>query len=82
MKPLFIVHLRIRLITFEKKSIEAYGSFHLEVQELNGQENRVYVRWKQTSIHKGEVDGFAPTGKTEVEITSAVYQEESKIEEY
>ncbi|OCT14310.1 polyketide cyclase [Paenibacillus pectinilyticus] len=57
-----------------REMIEAYGSFQLEIQELLAQEDRVYVRWKQTGTHIGEVDGYAPTGKTIIEIASAVYR--------
>lgn len=61
----------------------AYGSFDLQIQELLSQDDRVYVRWKQTGAHVGEVDGFAPTGKTVVEIASAVYRvAQGKIVEY
>jgi predicted ester cyclase len=66
-----------------REMLEAYGTFQLEVQELLSQENRVYVRWKQTGTHLGEVDGFPPTGKPIIEIASAVYRvEHEKIVEY
>ncbi|CAN7687535.1 ester cyclase [Paenibacillus sp. LjRoot56] len=66
-----------------REMLDAYGTFQLEVQELLAQEDRVYVRWKQTGTHIGEVDGFPPTGKPIVEIASAVYRvEDAKIVEY
>jgi predicted ester cyclase len=66
-----------------REMLEAYGNFQLEVQELLAQEDRVYVRWKQTGIHSGEVDGYLPTGKPIIEIASAVYRvEHGKIVEY
>jgi predicted ester cyclase len=66
-----------------REMLEAYGTFQLEVQELLSQDNRVYVRWKQTGTHLGEVDGFPPTGKPIIEIASAVYRvEHEKIVEY
>ncbi|MGO4494287.1 ester cyclase [Paenibacillus sp. 2RAB27] len=66
-----------------REMLDAYGTFHLEVQELLAQKDRVYVRWKQTGIHIGEVDGFLPTGKPIIEIASAVYRvEHGKIIEY
>ncbi|CAH1196369.1 hypothetical protein PAECIP111891_00853 [Paenibacillus allorhizoplanae] len=66
-----------------REMLDAYGTFQLEVQELLAQEDRVYVRWKQTGTHIGEVDGFSPTGKPIVEIASAVYRvEDAKIVEY
>ncbi|MBP1961724.1 ester cyclase [Paenibacillus aceris] len=66
-----------------REMIAAYGNFTLEVQELIAQNDRVYVRWKQSGTHIGEVDGFAPTGKTIIEIASAVYRvENEQIVEY
>lgn len=66
-----------------REMLDAYGTFQLEVQELLSQEDRVYVRWKQTGTHIGEVDGFSPTGKPIIEIASAVYRvENEKIVEY
>lgn len=66
-----------------REMIAAYGDFHLEVQELIAQDDRVYVRWKQTGTHIGEVDGFPPTGQTIIEIASAVYRiENERIVEY
>ncbi|MFC5453035.1 ester cyclase [Paenibacillus aestuarii] len=66
-----------------REMMDAYGAFQLEIQEIIAQENRVYVRWKQTGQHVGEVDGFAPTGRTVIEIASAVYRvEEGRIVEY
>lgn len=66
-----------------REMIAAYGSFQLEIQELMAQEDRVYVRWKQTGKHIGEVDGYPPTGKTIIEIASAVYRvEQERIVEY
>jgi len=66
-----------------REMIEAYGTFTLEVQEMISQEDRVYVRWKQTGTHVGQVDGFAPTGKPIIEIASAVYRvDQGKIVEY
>ncbi|NOU65017.1 ester cyclase [Paenibacillus sp. LMG 31461] len=66
-----------------REMLDAYGTFQLEVQELLAQEDRVYVRWKQTGIHIGEVDGYLPTRKPIIEIASAVYRvEHGKIAEY
>lgn len=66
-----------------REMIEAYGSFSLSIQEFLAQDDRVYVRWKQVGYHIGEVDGFSATGKSIVEIASAVYRvENSKIVEY
>lgn len=66
-----------------REMLDAYGTFQLEIQELLSQDDRVYVRWKQTGIHIGEVDGYPPTGKPIIEIASAVYRvEHDKIVEY
>ncbi|WNR43834.1 ester cyclase [Paenibacillus roseipurpureus] len=63
--------------------LEAYGAFSLTIQELLVQGDRVYVRWKQSGVHIGEVDGYSPTNKPVVEIASAVYRvENEKIVEY
>lgn len=60
-----------------------WGNFELEVQEMLAQDDRVYVRWKQTGKHVGVADGFAPTGLPVIEIASAVYRlENGKIAEY
>ncbi|UHA72730.1 ester cyclase [Paenibacillus sp. 481] len=62
---------------------DMFGDFVVEVQELIAQEQKVYVRWKQTGKHVGVVEGYAPTGKELVEIASAVYRvEDMKIVEY
>ncbi|WP_369902231.1 ester cyclase [Bacillus manliponensis] len=66
-----------------QEMLEAYGQFTVDIQELISQQNRVYVRWKQTGIHIGEVDGFEPTGLPVIELASAVYRvEDGKIVEY
>lgn len=57
-----------------REMLAAYGSFQVEIQELIAQDDRVYVRWKQTGTHIGEVDGFQPTRRTIIEIASAVYR--------
>lgn len=57
-----------------REMLAAYGPFQVETQELIAQDDRVYVRWKQTGTHIGEVDGFQPTGRTIIEIASAVYR--------
>lgn len=66
-----------------REMIDAYGTFQLQIEEFLASGDRVYVRWKQTGTHVGEVDGFAPTGKPVIEIASAVYRiEEGNIVEY
>jgi predicted ester cyclase len=66
-----------------REMIEVYGPFSLSIKEFLVQDDRVYVRWKQSGIHIGEVDGYTPTNKPVVEIASAVYRvENEKIVEY
>ncbi|AZN39073.1 ester cyclase [Paenibacillus albus] len=66
-----------------REMIEAYGAFQLQIEEFISSENRVYVRWKQTGTHVGEVDGYVPTGMPVIEIASAVYRVEAgRIAEY
>ncbi|MEH7463785.1 ester cyclase [Bacillus thuringiensis] len=66
-----------------QEMLDAYGAFTLEIQELFSQQDRVYVRWKQTGTHIGEVDGFQPTGLPIIQLASAVYRvEDGRIVEY
>ncbi|MCD5001830.1 ester cyclase [Enterococcus saccharolyticus] len=69
--------------THVKEMVAAYGHFSLDIQELLASENKVYVRWRQTGTHIGEVDGYQPTKRPIIEIASAVYKlENDKIIEY
>lgn len=66
-----------------REMIEAYGEFSLEILELLTQGDKVYVRWRQTGTHIGEVDGYSPTNLPVIEIASAVYRvENEQIAEY
>ncbi|WP_340400558.1 ester cyclase [Paenibacillus sp. FSL H8-0079] len=66
-----------------REMIEAYGEFSLEILELLTQGDKVYVRWRQTGTHVGEVDGYSPTNLPVIEIASAVYRvENERIAEY
>ncbi|WP_433750732.1 ester cyclase [Paenibacillus amylolyticus] len=66
-----------------REMIEAYGEFSLEIQELLTQGDKVYVRWRQTGTHVGDVDGHTPTNLPVIEIASAVYRvENERIAEY
>ncbi|MFL0377818.1 ester cyclase [Paenibacillus amylolyticus] len=66
-----------------REMIEAYGDFSLEIQELLTQGDKVYVRWRQTGTHIGEVNGYSPTNLPVIEIASAVYRvENERIAEY
>lgn len=52
-----------------------YGPFELEIQELLAEDQKVYVRWKQT--------GQTATNQTIIQLASAVYLvEKGKIAEY
>lgn len=63
--------------------LEIWGNFKIEVQEIFSNENKVYVRWKQSGKHRAEYDGYAPTNKEVIEVGSAVYRlENKKIVEY
>lgn len=62
---------------------DSWGNFKIEIQELISQDQKVYVRWKQTGMHIGEYEGYLPTNKEVIEIGSAVYLlEDQKIVEY
>ena len=66
-----------------KEFLKMYGNFSFEVTELITENDKVYVRWKQTGKHLTEIDGHAATGKPLTEIASAVYRlENGKIVEY
>lgn len=66
-----------------REMIEAYGDFSLEIQEMLTQGDKVYVRWKQTGTHVGDVDGYTPTNLPVIEIASAVYRvANERIAEY
>ena len=66
-----------------REMLAAYGQFRLELTEVLADGDRVYVRWRQTGIHRREIDGFVPTGLPLVEIASAVYRvAEGRIAEY
>ncbi|WP_413405718.1 ester cyclase [Paenibacillus amylolyticus] len=66
-----------------REMIEAYGEFSLEILELLTEGDKVYVRWRQTGTHVGEVDGYSPTNLPVIEIASAVYRvENEQIAEY
>ncbi|WP_220210592.1 ester cyclase [Reticulibacter mediterranei] len=61
----------------------AYGDFSLKIEECLAQEDRVYVRWRQTGIHLAEIEGFSPTGLPIEEVASAVYRiKNDRIVEY
>ncbi|WP_458463319.1 ester cyclase, partial [Paenibacillus sp.] len=61
-----------------REMIGAYGEFSLEIQELLTQGDKVYVRWRQTGSHVGDVDGYTPTNLPVIEIASAVYRVENE----
>lgn len=66
-----------------KEMKEYFGDFVIEIEEIISQNQKVYIRWKQTGKHIGEYEGYPPTGKEVVEIASAVYRlEDQKIVEY
>lgn len=66
-----------------KEFLKMYGNFSFEVTELIAENDKVYVRWKQTGKHLAEIDGHPATGRPLTEIGSAVYRlENGKIAEY
>jgi reactive intermediate/imine deaminase len=63
--------------------IAIYGNFDFEITELIANNDKVYVRWKQTGKQVGDVDGFKATGLPVTEISSCIYRlEHGKIVEY
>jgi predicted ester cyclase len=66
-----------------REMLATYGDFRLETTELMAQGDRVYVRWRQTGVHRSLIDGWAPTGRPLTELASAVYRVQGgKIVEY
>jgi predicted ester cyclase len=57
-----------------REMCSAFGRFTLELEECLAQGDRVYVRWRQTGRHQALLEGFAPTGRTLIEVASAVYR--------
>jgi hypothetical protein len=46
------------------------GEFKIEIEEFIPQNQKVYVRWKQTGMHIGEYEGYLSTIKEVVELGS------------
>ncbi|MGY0036571.1 Rid family hydrolase [Pedobacter sp. NJ-S-72] len=66
-----------------KEFLSLYGNFKFEITEMIAEDDKVYVRWKQTGKHLGTIDSHPATGKQLVEIASSVYRiEKGKIAEY
>ncbi|HEY8099345.1 MAG TPA: ester cyclase [Burkholderiaceae bacterium] len=63
--------------------LAAYGQYDLTIEEFLSDGDKVYVRWRQTGRHLGEILGYAPTGLPLVWVGSAVYKVlDGKIVEY
>jgi predicted ester cyclase len=61
----------------------AFGPFDFSVEEMLVDGDRVFVRWRQSGRHLGDIDGYPPTGLPLVEVGSAVYRvARGRIEEY
>lgn len=66
-----------------REFLRMFGNFEFQLLELIASHDKVYVRWKQTGIHKEEIDGYAPTHLPLIELTSAVYRvADNRIVEY
>lgn len=66
-----------------REFLTQYGDYSFQITELLADGDKVYARWKQTSHHLTNLDGYAPTGKPLIEIASAVYRvQNGKIVEY
>jgi steroid delta-isomerase-like uncharacterized protein len=42
---------------------EAFGDFHLTIDELRGHGDQVDVNWSATCVHQGAFLGYPPTGR-------------------
>lgn len=66
-----------------REMMDSWGNFKIEVEEFITQNQKVYIRWKQTGMHIGEYEGYLPTNKEVVELGSAIFRlENQKIVEY
>ncbi|HEV8190162.1 MAG TPA: ester cyclase [Ktedonobacterales bacterium] len=66
-----------------REMLATYGDFTLQIEERLVQEDRVYVRWRQTGVHRAEIEGFPRTERPIDEVASAVYRiEDDRVVEY
>ncbi len=66
-----------------REFLALFGAFDFTIEELIGEGDRVYARWRQTGRHRGSFEGERPTGAPLVEIGSAVYRvHDGRIVEY
>jgi predicted ester cyclase len=42
---------------------DAFPDYHMTIEDIIGEEDRVVARYRQTGTHKGELFGIPPTGK-------------------
>ena len=64
-----------QLVDHVQEMKEEGGDFTLKIQDIFGDDKKVYVRWKQ--------EGKLPNGKNLIEYVSAVYRvEDGKVVEY
>lgn len=62
---------------------KSFGDFKLEIVEMIGEGEKVYVRWKEIGKHVGDINGYNPTGEPIITLASCVYLVKSKkIVEY
>ena len=42
---------------------DAFPDYHMTIEDIVGEEDRVVARYRQTGTHQGELFGIPPTGK-------------------
>ncbi len=66
-----------------REFLAIFGAYKFEIEDLIAAGDRVFVRWRQIGRHMGSIDGETPSGRTLVELTSAVYRVDGgRIVEY
>ena len=43
--------------------LDAFANFHVTIEDMIGEGDKVVVRFTETGTHQGEFEGIAPTGK-------------------
>lgn len=60
--------------------IKAFPDIHWKIEELIGEDDKVYVQWKWQGTHTGQFQHHVATGKSITNVGSAVYRfREGKI---
>jgi len=53
---------------------DAFDNFHVTIEDMVGEGDKVAVRFAETGRHQGEFDGIAPTGKEVMWTEMAIFR--------